>query len=163
MPAGDGENRRLQTGKPAEIAGERTSRKAAAGETGRKLRTERREGEGTAMKTHAIIPVFIPHEGCPHDCVFCDQRSITARESAPDEEETRRLIESHLATIAENPKITAREIGPFAGVQGFTGISRAVKARNDMTGDRSGSTGSAGRDPIVSGCQRGLIISMRQF
>ena len=75
------------------------------------------------MKTHAIIPVFIPHEGCPHDCVFCDQHSITARESAPDEEEMRRLIESHLATIAENPKITAREIAFFGG--SFTGIPAA--------------------------------------
>ncbi|NNL75229.1 MAG: radical SAM protein, partial [Desulfobacterales bacterium] len=24
-----------------------------------------------------IIPIFIPHAGCPHQCVFCNQRSIT--------------------------------------------------------------------------------------
>ena len=24
-----------------------------------------------------IIPVFVPHMGCPHDCVFCNQRSIS--------------------------------------------------------------------------------------
>ncbi len=24
-----------------------------------------------------IIPLFIPHMGCPHQCVFCNQRSIT--------------------------------------------------------------------------------------
>ena len=73
------------------------------------------------MKTHAIISIFIPHEGCPHSCVFCDQRSITARESAPDEAETRRLIESHLATIEKNPRITDREIAFFGG--SFTGIA----------------------------------------
>ena len=72
------------------------------------------------MKTHAIIPVFIPHEGCPHDCVFCDQRSITARDVAPDEAQTRSLIESHLSTIEKNPGITEREIAFFGG--SFTGI-----------------------------------------
>ncbi|MGE4486171.1 MAG: elongator complex protein 3, partial [Oscillospiraceae bacterium] len=24
-----------------------------------------------------IIPVFVPHAGCPHDCVFCNQRRIS--------------------------------------------------------------------------------------
>lgn len=24
-----------------------------------------------------IVPVFLPHAGCPHQCVFCNQRSIT--------------------------------------------------------------------------------------
>ncbi len=24
-----------------------------------------------------VIPVFIPHEGCPHRCVFCNQRTIS--------------------------------------------------------------------------------------
>jgi histone acetyltransferase (RNA polymerase elongator complex component) len=24
-----------------------------------------------------IIPIFLPHAGCPHQCVFCNQVSIT--------------------------------------------------------------------------------------
>jgi len=29
-----------------------------------------------------IIPVFIPHAGCPHQCVFCNQRAITGNTNA---------------------------------------------------------------------------------
>lgn len=32
------------------------------------------------MKRHYIIPIFVPHEGCPHDCVFCNQGRITGEE-----------------------------------------------------------------------------------
>jgi len=28
-----------------------------------------------------ILPVFIPHAGCEHDCVFCNQRKITGKEN----------------------------------------------------------------------------------
>ena len=28
-----------------------------------------------------ILPLFIPHLGCPHDCVFCDQRRISGQQS----------------------------------------------------------------------------------
>ncbi|MFH1626248.1 MAG: hypothetical protein ABID54_13985 [Pseudomonadota bacterium] len=24
-----------------------------------------------------IIPIFVPHLGCPHQCIFCDQRKIS--------------------------------------------------------------------------------------
>lgn len=29
------------------------------------------------MKKNNIIPIFIPHLGCPNDCVFCNQRRIS--------------------------------------------------------------------------------------
>ena len=29
------------------------------------------------MQRHVNIPVFIPNLGCPHKCVFCDQRAIS--------------------------------------------------------------------------------------
>ncbi|MFW6237557.1 MAG: elongator complex protein 3, partial [Desulfosudaceae bacterium] len=31
-----------------------------------------------------IIPVFLPHQGCPHRCIFCDQRAITGITAMPD-------------------------------------------------------------------------------
>ncbi len=30
-----------------------------------------------------IIPIFIPHEGCPHSCVFCNQRRISGFTDKP--------------------------------------------------------------------------------
>ena len=30
----------------------------------------------------AIIPIFIPHAGCPHQCVFCNQKTISGQKAA---------------------------------------------------------------------------------
>ena len=78
------------------------------------------------MKTHAIIPIFVPHEGCPNDCCFCNQRVITAREKAPDKAETVRIIESHLKQLGKNPGISHIEIAFYGG--SFTGISMERQA-----------------------------------
>ena len=51
------------------------------------------------MKKHAIIPIFIPHRGCPHDCVFCNQRKITARTDFVTPEDAREIIDTWLTTL----------------------------------------------------------------
>lgn len=66
---------------------------------------------------HVNIPVFVPHLGCPKQCVFCDQRAISGVRSF-DEGEARRVIDAHLATIGDK----AAEIAFFGG--SFTGIGR---------------------------------------
>ena len=30
----------------------------------------------------SILPIFIPHAGCPHQCVFCNQKKISGQHSA---------------------------------------------------------------------------------
>jgi len=41
---------------------------------------ESRIQDPASKKYHPfIIPVFLPHAGCPHQCVFCNQVSITGR------------------------------------------------------------------------------------
>lgn len=38
------------------------------------------------MKNILVIPVFIPHRGCPHDCLFCNQQKISG--AARDDDST---------------------------------------------------------------------------
>lgn len=72
------------------------------------------------MKKHVNIPVFVPHLGCPNDCVFCDQRQISGHRSF-DIEDARREIEEILACV---PRDAEKEIAFFGG--SFTGIDRAL-------------------------------------
>ena len=64
-----------------------------------------------------IIPIFIPHEGCPNDCAFCNQRTISGKNAAPSREETIKIIEEHLETMDGK----ATQIAFFGG--SFTGIN----------------------------------------
>ena len=68
---------------------------------------------------HYTIPFFIPHKGCPHKCVFCDQGRITGQ-SAPRPSEVSPKIEKYLATMPAS-KVHI-EAGFFGG--SFTGLSR---------------------------------------
>jgi histone acetyltransferase (RNA polymerase elongator complex component) len=43
-----------------------------------------------------IIPIFLPHAGCPHRCVFCDQSSITGVRSTQSQKEVCNQIEAFL-------------------------------------------------------------------
>lgn len=51
------------------------------------------------MKKQAIIPIFIPHQGCPHDCVFCNQKAITAREDSMDELKIQEFMDTRLLDL----------------------------------------------------------------
>ncbi len=68
------------------------------------------------MKT-CHIPIFVPHKGCPHDCVFCNQRRITGQIAETTPEDVKRIIEEHLATVDNECYI---EVAFFGG--SFTAI-----------------------------------------
>lgn len=72
---------------------------------------------------HINIPVFIPHLGCPNNCVFCNQRRISGTLEFC-EDDVRGLIDSSLATIPEESDV---EIAFFGG--SFTGIDRDLMIR----------------------------------
>ena len=45
---------------------------------------------------HFIIPIFLPHAGCPHRCIFCDQSSITGVPPKRPPKDIRDQIEAFL-------------------------------------------------------------------
>ncbi len=76
------------------------------------------------MSRHINIPVFIPHEGCPNNCVFCNQHTITGVGDKADRDISKE-IDIALSTYegtAENA-----EIAFFGG--SFTGIDRALMVK----------------------------------
>ncbi|HCL4447366.1 TPA: radical SAM protein [Clostridium botulinum] len=70
-------------------------------------------------KSHYIIPIFVAQEGCPHNCVFCNQHKITGeKDEMIDENYVRETIEAYIKTIdRENSTL---EVSFFGGT--FTGI-----------------------------------------
>jgi len=52
-----------------------------------------------------IIPVFVPHLGCPHQCVFCNQRRISGAQSPATGKTVREALEKGLAGIPAGPDV----------------------------------------------------------
>ena len=81
---------------------------------------------------HRIIPIFIPHLGCPHRCVFCQQYRITGSEKPPSPAAVAGMIESGLQkTGASGPEPV--EVAFYGGsftslpVQVIEGYLKAVQ------------------------------------
>ena len=72
------------------------------------------------MKKQYIIPIFVPHLGCPNDCVFCNQKSISGQAKQVTKEDVKNIIEEHLKYIKKDSKV---EVAFFGG--SFTGIEEA--------------------------------------
>ena len=69
------------------------------------------------MKTQYIIPIFVPHLGCPNDCIFCNQKTISGQKDKMTKEVAKNIIDNYLKKIKENAQI---EIAFFGG--SFTAI-----------------------------------------
>ena len=81
-----------------------------------------------------IIPVFVPHLGCPNDCVFCNQRRISGSQLPATAEDVRKAIQEAAALPNTGAK---RQLAFYGG--SFTAIPeeqqlpllRAAKAALD--------------------------------
>ncbi|MCU0847414.1 MAG: radical SAM protein [Spirochaetes bacterium] len=69
-------------------------------------------------KQQITVPIFIPHLGCRHRCVFCNQWQQSGAKILPDRNSIERTINEHLGS--RNPGVGRVEVAFFGG--SFTGI-----------------------------------------
>ena len=78
-------------------------------------------------RRHYIIPIFISHIGCPHQCVFCNQDKIAKEvEEEVTEKDVRNTIEEYIKTIDHSSSTI--EVSFFGGT--FTAID--VKKQKEL-------------------------------
>lgn len=68
---------------------------------------------------HGNIGIFIPHLGCPHDCVFCNQKHISGTAVSPQPDDVRRILAEAVENMGTDHDC---EIAFFGG--SFTAIER---------------------------------------
>ena len=64
-----------------------------------------------------IIPIFVPHLGCPLNCTFCNQKTISGEKKQVTCDDVKKTIETYLKSFKGDGKV---EIAFFGG--SFTGI-----------------------------------------
>ena len=69
--------------------------------------------------SHSNISIFVPHKGCPNDCSFCNQRTISGQTVSATPPDVTKAVETAIEHNV-NPKNT--EIAFFGG--SFTAIER---------------------------------------
>ena len=74
-------------------------------------------------KTHMIVPVFIPHLGCPYRCVFCNQTDITGNKERADEKKLQETLATYLGDRPLDQLPPHREVAFYGG--SFTGLPQA--------------------------------------
>lgn len=75
------------------------------------------------MKKEYIIPIFVPHLGCPNCCVFCNQTKISGQEKQVTKEDVKNTIDYYLKHFKDDNKYV--EVAFFGG--SFTGIDENVQ------------------------------------
>ncbi len=69
-----------------------------------------------------IFPVFIPHQGCAYQCIYCNQHSIT-RSKLPDIEK----LEPEIAAFCRKNQSEEKEIAFFGGT--FTSMTKPFQQK----------------------------------
>ena len=75
------------------------------------------------MKKEYIIPIFVPHLGCPNDCTFCNQKKISGQTKKVTKQDVRNTIEYYLKNFKKDDNYI--EVAFFGG--SFTGIDPKIQ------------------------------------
>ena len=75
------------------------------------------------MKKKYIIPIFVPHLGCPNDCIFCNQKAISGQKNKMTKEKAKKIIDEYLKVLNNNE--AQIEIAFFGG--SFTAIDEKLQ------------------------------------
>ena len=75
------------------------------------------------MKHQYIIPIFVPHLGCPNDCIFCNQKSISDQKKNMTKEQAKNIIDNYLENLNDSEALI--EIAFFGG--SFTAINEELQ------------------------------------
>lgn len=67
-----------------------------------------------------IVPIFIPHQGCPYRCVFCNQTEITGQDKRSDHERVLKPLREYLLSRPLDQLPEFREAAFYGGT--FTGL-----------------------------------------
>lgn len=94
----------------------------------------------------SIIPVFVPHLGCPHMCVFCNQRRISGEQSPAKPEDVEKAIIQGRACLPE---------GTGATLAFYGGSFTAIPAKEQET------LLAAARPFLLEGVIRDIRLSTR--
>ena len=85
-----------------------------------------------------VIPVFIPHQGCPHLCLFCNQNSITGRTAGGEDTGIAQTITAWLARAHTRTGVQVAFYGgsftclPRARQEQMLGAVQPFLARGDV-------------------------------
>jgi len=71
-----------------------------------------------------VIPIFVPHLGCPNDCTFCNQKKISGQMKMITEKDVKEKIEYYLNSFKEEGNI---EVAFYGG--SFTGIEKEIQEK----------------------------------
>ncbi len=73
-------------------------------------------------KKKLIVPIFIPHEGCPYRCVFCSQIDITGTRYKADKIHVLEVLKTYLGPNLNASKTRKCEVAFYGG--SFTGLPK---------------------------------------